>query len=157
MKWLIANVEFWLSFIGLLFILVLTPLLIVSIKTPWHIMAISTIAVGAFHGLIFWLALRWRKRMMRRQAIEDIRLMLEDRILNQLAVINLNLYGAKIAPDNYREHAERIKAAVGRISEQLKTLSEESLTCWQRRYGDTLARVPQTATPDGACVPCEGR
>lgn len=140
----LANIELWLSGLGVL-VIVSVPSLLLSESGPyWQVMALTATLVGILHGIIFWL-IRRRQREVRRQAIAEIRGMLSDVVNNQLTVILANMSDVKTA--SQRAPLENVRVAVERISTLLDSLSEESLRTWQTRYKSSL---PGLAHGNGA-------
>lgn len=126
---ILNNIELVLSGAGLM-VIVLVPLLLQPATDDlWAVAAITAVVVGVLHGIIFWL-IRRRQRQMRAAAIAEIRLMLEDVVKNQLAIISLNaqLSGAQA------RHQQRIETSIQQIEDALAHISEESLQRWQARY-----------------------
>ncbi len=140
MRVFLDNIELWLSAAGLVVILAVPRLLGYEGDAAWQAYALTAVGVGALHGLIFWVVRR-RQRLIRRQVIGELRAMLRDRVNNNLTVITMSL------PDSAdAETAERVRdlhAAVGRMSELVGTLSDESLSSWQQQYADTVATLPR--------------
>ncbi len=123
------NIELLLSGLGLVVILAVPAVLRPEPRDWWRVTAITAIAVGVLHGVLFWL-IRRRQRQARAAVIAQIREMLGDVVKNQLAIISLNaqLSGAQ------SRHQQRIETSVKRIEEALTHISEESLTRWQAQY-----------------------
>jgi hypothetical protein len=103
---------------------------------PWQAALAAMIVIGALHGVVFW-SVRRHQRAVRQQAIQEITRMLQDRINNDLAVIlmNVSLFSRKPEADLrvLRSTQERVQ----RISQYVRTLSEESLDAWKARYDAT--------------------
>jgi len=79
--------------------------------------------------------LAWRydqrqQRLARQQAIDDVREMLSDTLRNQLAIITLN---ASMFQDK-EQRSQRIQTSALALTEQLDTLSAETLDAWCNRY-----------------------
>jgi hypothetical protein len=86
MKFILNNIELLLSGIGLLVIWLVPSLVVRGQYDIWKATAVTAIAVGLIHGFIFWL-IRRRQRIVRQEAIREIRLMLSDMINNELTII----------------------------------------------------------------------
>ena len=136
----IKNIELWLSAAGLVVIWAVPPLLDFDPDNLWRATAVTAMAVGVLHGIIFW-TVRARQRRLRESAIREIRLMLKDVAYNKLNTIVLCLYDPDVRNTVKEEAVEEIKASVRDISEMVGDLSEESLTDWQKKYQQTLSSL----------------
>ncbi len=133
MRAFIRNLELILTIAGLLIVFVATLIAESKDVDPWHAAAITAIAVGVIHGLLFW-AVRSRQRRVREAVLKEIQAMLSDIINNQLTIIeSSNHLDAK--ESNRPKSVSSISEAVQTISSSLKNLSAESLRKWQIRYG----------------------
>ena len=81
MRSFLANIELWLSGVALLIILIVPAMFYSGQHDVWKITAITAIGVGTLHGIIFWLVRR-RQRLVRNEAIGEIRAMLTDTVNN---------------------------------------------------------------------------
>lgn len=133
MKFFLDNLEIVLSLAGLL-VIWLVPSFVVRGYDVWKVAAVTAIAVGLLHGMIFWLVRR-RQRNVRREAIKELQMMLRDVINNQLTIV----MASASRPDP--KNVERVRSSVQRVSDLLNTLSEESLSDWKSKYGRTLEQV----------------
>ncbi len=132
MNTFLKHIEIWLSLVGVGLILAVPGLLIGGSGPFWEAMALTALAVGVVHGLIFWLVRR-RQARVREQAISEIRSMLMDRVHNHLTVISAQTLDAES-----REQVEELQSSIDEISQLLWTLNEESLRSWQARYDSIL-------------------
>ncbi len=100
--------------------------------------------MGVIHGILFWL-LRRRQRQVRREAIGQIREMLEDLGKNRLQTIKMSLYMVQARQPEQEERTRKSFDRVYQILAEMSTLidhiSEESLAGWRHRYRQTLQRV----------------
>jgi divalent metal cation (Fe/Co/Zn/Cd) transporter len=96
--------------------------------------AITATAVGVIHGVLFW-AVRHRQRLVRRLALAEAQKMLRDVVMNQLAVIRLNveLQDVPGLHDSTAAFA-RFEQAIDTIDRTLDELSEESVARWRSHY-----------------------
>ena len=134
-RFLLNNIELCLSFLGLVVIFLMSYALH-STMDVWHTAAITSILVGALHGVLFWV-IRRRQRIVRQRAIEDIREMLQDVVLNPLAAISVGTYLIEKKHPNITVNERylcRIRCAVEEISLAMNTISDESLGMWKHRY-----------------------
>jgi len=133
MRIFLRNIELFLSGLGLIVIVVVPNLIQIESLSRWQVTAITATLVGVIHGIIFWL-IRRRQRLVRNEAISEVREMLKDIVNNNLAVIALSsqLYGS----DAHKAQVsiEQTKKAVENISRALDTVSEESLRRWRSKY-----------------------
>jgi len=133
MKFLLNYLEIILSMVGLLLI-ILIPMLFPS-DYLWQTTAFVATLVGVLHGGIFWLVRR-RQRMVRQDAILQIRHMMQDVIKNRLAVISLNTQLSR-PDDRYRDKIMNATAAIELV---LDHLSDESLRTWTEKYNFSLEK-----------------
>jgi hypothetical protein len=99
---------------------------------------------GLAHAFLIWLQgfLIWsvhRHATLRRQAIIDkMRLMLQDRVNNQLTVM-LGMAEIRLRDTTGgREDMEIATAAARTVAHELETLSLQSLRSWERRHPNLL-------------------
>ena len=96
---------------------------------------------GLAHAFLIWLQgfLIWavhRHATLRRQVLIDkMRLMLQDRVNNQLTVMlgMAEIRHREMTPDE-REDLEMATAAARTVAHELETLSIQSLRSWERRH-----------------------
>jgi hypothetical protein len=137
------HIELWLSLAGLVVALGVPHLLGVKDGSYWQVMAVVAMTVGLIHGAIFWFVRR-RQRQIRRSSIHDIREMLADVVKNQLTAIDMYL-----PPEDQtivRQELDGIRASIERITEEVDTLSEESIHDWKTKYDGAIRRTT-TLTP----------
>lgn len=88
---------------------------------PWKAAALSALAVGVLHGIIFF-AVRSVQRQARKKAITAIRHTLDDLVRNKLQVV---LFATEIKDEDWRPAAQR---AVQEIEISLNRIEAEALT-----------------------------
>ncbi|MBW0000139.1 MAG: hypothetical protein JO015_13640 [Verrucomicrobia bacterium] len=125
--------EVWLCSFGTAFIGGTLMLLQPTFSQPWQAAMAAMIVIGGLHGVVFW-ALRRRQRAVRHQAIQEITRMLQDRINNELAVIQMNISLSSRKPEADLRMLRLTQERVQRISQHVRSLSEESLDAWKARY-----------------------
>lgn len=126
-----------------LFVIWLVPVLFDgSSFDTWAVAAITATAVGVLHGGIFWVV-RQRQRRVRSRAIWEIREMLEDRVRNQLAVVQMYLPTGPEA-EAFAFEMESIRESVDTISSLVTSLDERALEAWKGRYTEALAQAEKT-------------
>ena len=128
MKAFLENIEIWLCMAGVAVIFLIPALLIGDPDLYWKATALTAVAVGMIHGMVFWLVRR-RQRSVRRAFITHVRGMLMDRVNNQLMIIL-----AGVGDEAGQKEVEDLKASVEDISDLIRSLNEESLTLWEKRY-----------------------
>lgn len=92
-------------------------------------------------GFLIWAV--HRHATLRRQAlIEKMRLMLQDRVNNQLTVMlgMAEIRHRDMTPEE-REDLETATVAARTVAHELETLSVQSLRSWERRHGYLLRRT----------------
>jgi uncharacterized protein HemX len=103
---------------------------------PWRAALAAMIIIGGLHGVVFW-SIRRHQRAVRHQAIQEITRMLQDCINNDLAVIQMNISLSSRKPEADLRMLQSTQERVQRISQHVRTLSEESLDAWKARYAAT--------------------
>jgi hypothetical protein len=100
---------------------------------------------GLAHAFLIWLQgfLIWsvhRHATLRRQAmIDKMRLMLQDRVNNQLTVmLGMAEIRLRDTTTDGREDLEIATAAARTVAHELETLSLQSLRSWERRHPNLL-------------------
>jgi len=89
--------------------------------SPWKAAALSAVAVGALHGVVFFVV-RSAQRSARNKAVRAIRQTLDDLVRNKLQVV---LFATEIKDEDWRPAAQR---AVQEIQNSLNRIEAESLT-----------------------------
>lgn len=84
-------------------------------------------------GFLIW-ATRRHSRLYRARLVGKLRVMLQDRVNNQLTVLLAELQGT----DGVPQGNEDLEAAARAVSNELETLSLESLRSWEARYARHL-------------------
>ncbi|MFS8887352.1 hypothetical protein NW823_03175 [Synechococcus sp. R55.1] len=143
-RWFLNNIELILTAVGIGVILLSGFVASRSAFSLETATAVSAILVGVIHGILFWL-LRRRQRQVRREAIGQIREMLEDLGKNRLQTIKMSLYMVQARQPEQEERTRKSFDRVYQILAEMSTLidhiSEESLADWRHRYRQTLQRV----------------
>lgn len=143
-RWFLNNIELILTAVGIGVILLSGFVASRSAFSLETATAVSATLVGVIHGILFWL-LRRRQRQVRREAIGQIREMLEDLGKNRLQTIKMSLYMVQARQPEQEERTRKSFDRVYQILAEMSTLidhiSEESLADWRHRYRQTLQRV----------------
>lgn len=79
-------------------------------------------------------AIRERERRLRAQAVAEIREMLRDRVLNQLAVVRIRTAGDPQCTDLQEDALDDVDHALGHIKRMVDELSESQLDTWRMTY-----------------------
>ncbi len=129
---LMEHFELFLTSIG-----VLLAVMIALMELTRGAQGLATVMLVWFQGFLIWAVHRhcWFRR---RALVYKMRVMLQDRVNNQLTVM---LGAAELrgrAALDERGDMERAVLAARTVSEELHHLSLESLSAWERQYGRTL-------------------
>ena len=143
-RWFLNNIELVLTAVGIGVILLSGFVASRSAFSLETATAVSATLVGVVYGILFWL-LRRRQRQVRREAIGQIREMLEDLGKNRLQTIKMSLYMVQIhqpeQEERTRKSFDRVYQILAEMSTLIDHISEESLAGWRHRYRQTLQRV----------------
>jgi hypothetical protein len=115
---------------------VLVAIVVTAIVLMGGDQGIALIFIVWFQGLIFW-AVRRHVRLGRQLLIRKLRVMLQDRVNNQLTVLVglTDIHTEKAAP-GAQDDAEVALTAARAVSREIETLSLETLRSWEARYSD---------------------
>jgi len=138
-KFFLKHLELLLSSIGLVLIFAI-PYALRAHADVWQVAAITATSTGLIHGLIFW-GVRRRQRVVREKAIADIKEMLNDVLLNQLASISLNAQMIQ-RTGTLEKYLARIERSLTQMTLVVNNLSGESLEHWQARYNGDINDLP---------------
>ena len=88
-------------------------------------------------GFLIW-AVRRHSRLNRARLVRQLRVMLQDRVNNQLTIMlgATEARGREISPDE--DDLQTAFVAAQTVSHELENLSLESLRTWERRYGQGM-------------------
>jgi hypothetical protein len=120
-----------LSTVGVLIAIVVTTIVLLGGNQ-----GAALIFIVWFQGLIFW-AVRRHVRLGRQLLIRKLRVMLQDRINNQLTVLVglTDIRADKPAPAS-KDDAEVALTAARAVSREIENLSMETLRTWEARYSE---------------------
>lgn len=118
--------ELWLSAAGVAVILLLPRLLGATRGNYWRATAITAIAVGVLHGLIFW-SVRRRQRAVREKTLAEAHAMLRDGIQKQVAAL---LTMDARATEDQRKRLDGVFDSMILLDHMLDSLSSERLRAW---------------------------
>jgi divalent metal cation (Fe/Co/Zn/Cd) transporter len=139
LNFLLRYLELVFTAAGLLVIFGVTALVHPEGIDTSTVAAVTAILVGVIHGVLFW-AVRHRQRLARQHAFVDARRMLRDVVMNQLAVIRINVeLQAGRHPQESAAAVARFEKAIDVIDQTLEELSEESLSRWRSHYNLSAA------------------
>lgn len=98
-------------------------------------------------------AIQWadreRQRHLRAQAIGEIREMLSDQVLNQLAAVRMWM-AEDIDPESLELILNETDASIDRVTELINGLSEEQLDTWRLTYANVADHVTFSSMPSYA-------
>jgi len=137
------HIELWLSVVGLIVAIALPHVFGAEGMSFWRATAAVAIVVGLIHGFIFW-TIRYRQRQARHESIREIREMLADVVKNQLTAIDMYLPSEN--QTIVRQELDGIRASIECITQEVDTLSEETIHRWKRKYDGAIRRTT-TLTP----------
>lgn len=132
MRFVLRHLELILSVAGLGVIFAVPTLFFRQGSLYLPAMAITAIAVGLLHGVIFWLV-RHRQRRIRQETIAQLQAMLLDVINNKLTIV-LAAQTAEVGAQDRALLQEKAQASLASIQALLRDLSEETLLSWRKRY-----------------------
>jgi ABC-type multidrug transport system fused ATPase/permease subunit len=98
-----------------------------------------TIAVVWLQSVLLWAA--WRHfRRSRERLVRKLRVMLQDRVNNQLTVLVglTDIHAHTVSEDDNQDDVEIALTAARAVSREIETLSLESLRTWEARYARHL-------------------
>lgn len=103
---------------------------------------LATATIVWLQGFLIWAVHRhcWFRR---RRLVDKMRVMLQDRVNNQLTVM-LGVAEARCLDQGEEQRAdlERAVLAARTVSAELEDLSLDSLRTWERRYGKGIPPMP---------------
>ena len=108
----------------------------------------SVVGLAPILAAIQW-ADRERQRRLRGQAIGEIREMLTDQVLNQLAAVRMWM-AEDPDPESLALILSETDASIDRVAEMVKGLSEEQLDTWRLTYANVADHVTFSSIPDYA-------
>jgi hypothetical protein len=92
-------------------------------------------------GFILW-AVRRHSALRRRALVQQMRVMLQDRVNNQLTVmLGAAEYRSHQMTDDDQLELDSAVMAAKVVSQELENLSLESVRTWERRYGRSVPRL----------------
>ncbi len=139
MRRFIDHIELWLSAAGLLVVGLVT--LAAPGVEPWKVAAVTALGISVVHGVLFWVVRR-RQRLVRAEAVHEIREMLTDEVKNQLAVIGASLPSGALS--EYAGQLADVSRSVDAISALMDGLTEEKLSAWKRTYSNAAEHYALT-------------
>ena len=123
--------ETGLSTVGVLIAIVVTAIVLLGGDQ-----GVALIFIVWFQGLIFW-AVRRHVRLGRQLLIRKLRVMLQDRVNNQLTVLVglTDIHNHKPSPGS-QDDGEVALTAARAVSKEIESLSLETLRTWEARYSE---------------------
>lgn len=103
----------------------------------------TAISIGLIHGLIAWANSR-RERSLRSQVIVEVREMLRDQVLNQLAAMKMWV-SEKPDPETIRLLFADVDESIDEVAALIDRLTEEQLDTWRLTYANASVHMEQSA------------
>lgn len=130
---LVEHFELFLTTIG-----VLLAILIALMELTRGEQGLATVTLVWLQGFLIW-AVHRHSWFRRRALVHKVRVMLQDRVNNQLTVmLGAAEMGSRPLPANEPAELERAVVAARTVSDELEHLSLESLRAWERRYRKSI-------------------
>ena len=115
---------------------VVVAIIVTAIVLMGGSQGIALIFVVWFQGLIFW-AVRRHIRLGRELLVRKLRVMLQDRVNNQLTVlVGLTDIHTNAPSPGDQDDVEIALVAARAVSREIETLSIETLRSWEARYSE---------------------
>lgn len=148
MSFLLKYIELLLAGIGIIMMFLVPYLLIPETQNIWKFVALAGVIITIIHGFLIWIVRR-RQRFIRREVIDDVKLVLQDRIYNNLTKISMGTspFKAGIKSNGANQQQRIIDDSIKEISSLLENLSEDDLDLWKHKYlnsGDSQGRSSET-------------
>ncbi|MEM1117283.1 MAG: hypothetical protein AAF845_15945 [Bacteroidota bacterium] len=105
----------------------------------------TAVSMGLILGSIQW-ADRERQRNLRAQAIAEIREMLTDQVLNQLAAVKMWMAEAP-DPEALSLILEETNESLDRVADMISGLSEAKLNTWRLTYANVADHITYSSEP----------
>ncbi len=144
---LLKRFEIYVALMALGFVAVSVGL--IRSQAPTGVAMIATVV-----GLTpIWASIQWadraRQRHLRAQAIAEIREMLTDQVLNQLAAVRMWM-AEDPDPETLAMILSETDDSIDRVADMITGLSEEQLDTWRLAYANIADHVVFSSTPDYA-------
>lgn len=134
MNFFIRHLELILAVMGIIVMFLVSAVLFPDTKNIWKFIAIAAVIITIVHGLIL-LLVRRRQRNIRKEVVKEVKVMLGDRINNNLTKISMGVNPFRdTGNDNPGIYQEIVHDSVNEISELLDNLSETELDLWKEKY-----------------------
>jgi hypothetical protein len=117
---------------------VLLAILIALMELTRGEQGLATVTLVWLQGFLIW-AVHRHSWFRRRALVHKVRVMLQDRVNNQLTVmLGAAEMRTRVLPENEPAELERAVVAARTVSDELEHLSLESLRAWERRYRKSI-------------------
>lgn len=103
----------------------------------------TALGIALIHGLIAW-ANSHRERALRSQVIVEVREMLRDQVLNQLAAMKMWV-SEKPDPETIRLLFADVDESIDEVAALIDRLTEEQLDTWRLTYANASVHMEQSA------------
>ncbi len=104
---------------------------------------VTAVAIGFIHGLIAWANGR-RERALRSQVIVEVREMLRDQVLNQLAAMKMWV-SEQPDPETIRLLFADVDESIDEVAALIDRLTEEQLDTWRLTYANASVHMERGA------------
>ncbi len=138
---LLKRVELYVLGLTLAFVSVAAAMVWVDVPAAAAVLA-TVIGMGLIQGAIQW-ADRAREKTLRRKAIFEIREMLRDQVLNQLAAMKMWV-AENPDPETVAVLFNEVDEAIDDLARLIDRLSEEQLNTWKLTYANASDHVAFT-------------
>ena len=139
--------EFYVAALAVAFVWL--AVVLVRTEAPTALTLLAAVAgLTPILAAIQW-ADRERQRRLRAQAIAEIREMLTDQVINQLAAVRMWL-AEDPDPQSLALLLSETDASIDRVAAMINGLSEEQLDTWRLTYANVADHVAFSSTPDFA-------
>lgn len=135
---ILKRFELYVALLALGFVSV-SVVVILAEPSSVIVFAVGVFGISAVLAAIQW-ADRERQKRMRAQAIHEIREMLADQVLNQLAAMKMWM-AEEPNPVALGLIFEETDASIDRVAEMINGLSEEKLDTWRLTYANVADHI----------------
>ena len=141
---LLKRFELYLAAMALAFVAMALALVQAEASAGVAVLA-AVVGLTPMLAAIQW-ADRERQRRLRARAIAEIREMLADQVLNQLAAVRMWM-AQETDPETLALTLSETDASIDRVSEMINGLSEEQLDTWRLTYANVADHVAFSSIP----------
>ena len=144
---LLKRFEIYVALMALAFLGLCGTLIYVGADASASILS-TVVGIAPILAAIQW-ADRERQRRLRAQAIGEIREMLTDQVLNQLAAVRMWM-AEDLNTESLALILTETDESIDRVTELINGLSEEQLDTWRLTYANVADHITFSSIPDYA-------